>query len=358
MDIAVVGGGIAGLTTALALTAQGLPCTVFERSDSAGSEGFGIQLAPNAGRVLDRLGLGPALDAVAVRPVARELRRWDGTLLARTELGEAATRRYGAPYRLLRRADLLRVLAAAFPGPVHHGRRCIGVEEFRGGVELRFAGGGRYRAAAVIGADGLHSAIRGCIAVDDERPTGFAAVRALVPADPGEEPRIVVRLGPGGHLVTYPVGGGLRNVVGILPTGADPATFFAAAGPLAADPASFSAFAGPLAVDPASLFAFAGPLAGGVPAPLLDRPPLPKWHRGRLAVVGDAAHPMLPFLAQGAAQAIEDAAAIAAALRTTRGFDAYEAQRRPRVERVVAAVDAGRHGAPATLPDHDWIYGC
>ncbi|WP_238015658.1 FAD-dependent oxidoreductase [Dactylosporangium sp. AC04546] len=330
MDIAVVGGGIAGLTTALALTAEGLPCTVFERSDRRSAGGFGIQLAPNAGRVLDRLGLGPALDAVAVRPVARELRRWDGTLLARTELGEAATRRYGAPYRLLRRADLLRVLAAAFPGPVVHGRRCIGVEEFRGGVELRFAGGARHRATAVIGADGLHSAIRGCIAVDDERPTGFAAVRALVPADPGDEPRIVVRLGPGGHCVTYPVGGGLGNVVGILPADADPATFFAAD----------------------------SPLAGGVPAPLLDRPPLPKWHRGRLAVVGDAAHPMLPFLAQGAAQAIEDAAAIACALRTTGGFDAFEAQRRPRVERVVAAVDAGRHGAPATLPDHDWIYGC
>ncbi|GGM73602.1 FAD-dependent monooxygenase [Dactylosporangium sucinum] len=335
MDIAVVGGGIAGLTTALALRAEGLPCTVLERSDAPSAGGFGIQLAPNAGRVLDRLGLGPALDAVSVRPVARELRRWDdGRLLARTELGEAATRRYGAPYRLLLRSELLRVLASACTAPVRHRHRCIGVEEFRGGVELRCSGGARHRAAAVIGADGLHSAIRGCIAVDDERPTGFAAVRALVPDDPGE-PRIAVWLGPGGHCVTYPVGGGLRNVAGILPDDADPAIFFAG---WHADVRSA--------------------LAGGVHGALLDRPPLPKWHRGRLAVVGDAAHPMLPFLAQGAAQAIEDAAAVAAALRGTGGFDAFEALRRPRVDRVIAAVDAGRHGAPATLPDHDWIYGC
>ncbi|UWP79487.1 FAD-dependent monooxygenase [Dactylosporangium fulvum] len=340
--IAVVGGGIAGLTTALALEAAGLACAVFEQAAALPGGGGGIQLPPNASRVLDRLGLGPALDAVAVRPVARELRRWDDdTLVGRVELGAAAERRYGAPYRTLRRADLLRVLFERCAGAVRFGHRCIGVEEHRGGVELRFAGGARHRAGVVIGADGLHSAIRGCITVDDVRPSGHTVHRALVPAAdvpwPDGPPRVLVWLGPGRHCVCYPVGDAV-NVVVVVPAGTGLDAAREGWHPRVRE-----------------LLAAA---RDTVHHGLSDRPPMPRWHRGRLAVIGDAAHPMLPFLAQGAAQAIEDAAAVAVSLGTGGGFDRFEHSRRARVDRVVAAVGAGDHAAPNTLTDHDWLYGC
>ncbi|MGI5238102.1 FAD-dependent monooxygenase [Dactylosporangium sp. CA-139066] len=330
--VAIAGGGIGGLTAALGFLAAGVPCTVLERRPSLPSGGFGIQLPPNATRILFSMGLGPALDKASVRPVAREIRRWsDGALLGRLPLGEEAEARYGAPYLTLRRADLLRILLGALPP---------GVVRFGSPVDLALRPPG-----LLVGADGLHSAVRAALSADEPRFIGYTAYRALLPGD-GLAPVVTVWLGPGRHVVTYPVPGA-RNVVLVT------------AGPLEGVFDDWH--------DPVRSLARAA--APAMQHALFTRDRLPAWHRGRLVILGDAAHPMPPFLAQGAAQAVEDAAALVAA-----GPDlaAYEAARRPRAERVAAASAVGAHDyhlpdgpaqrrrderiAASGLPDQDWLF--
>ncbi|MDQ7905667.1 FAD-dependent monooxygenase [Phytohabitans sp. ZYX-F-186] len=368
MRIAVVGAGVGGLVTAACLAREGVRCEVFEWAGGPPEVAGGIQISPNGARILHRLGLEPELRAVAARPVVRELRRWrDGRLIGRVGLGTAARERYGAPYYTLRRTDLSHMLLRA-AGPVRFGQRCVGVDESASGVRLSFAGGGWYDADVVVGADGLHSVVRRALATDPPRFAGHTVYRALVPADrlpwPAGPPRVTVWLGPGQHCVSYPVGG--SNAVNVVATVAatSPPEGYAIgdAGRLA------EAYQGwhPRVRE---LLA-AGPL---VHHGLFDRPPPRHWQRGRIALVGDAAHPMLPFLAQGATQAIEDAATLAAHLRDPEGLARYEALRRPRVERVLAAVregadwlhlpdgprqrDRDRRLASARLSDQDWLYG-
>lgn len=361
--IAIIGAGIGGLTTALALTRAGMRCDIYEQSGSLPGRGGGIQLAPNAMAVLRGLGVDPA----PTRPVARELRRWrTNEVIGRVALGPAAELRFGAPYGTIRRAALCRALYDALPARmVQCGRRVIDV---RDGV-LHFADGSRSYADAVIGADGLHSVIRGLLHADSVRYSGHSAYRAVIPADRARwlaaPPRVVVWLGPGRHCVSYPIDGGRNlNLVATVPAPVPPsaAREVSACELLAAYPGWHPAVRG--------LFAVADRLDQHG---LFDRPPLPAWHRGRIAVLGDAAHPMLPFIAQGAAQAIEDAAVLAACIGAADGFARYEAIRRPRVERVAAAARAGLHEhhladgpeqqlrdsrlSAAGLPDLDWLYG-
>ncbi|WP_432991246.1 FAD-dependent monooxygenase [Dactylosporangium sp. CA-233914] len=297
----IVGAGIGGLTAALALAARGVPATVVERSPALATEGFGIQLPPNATEVLHGLGLRDALAAVSLRPVAREIRRWsDGALLGRFPLPPA--------HLCLRRADLLRVLHSA-AGTVHFGSPWTGS-----------------RADLVIGADGLRSSVRRLLADDSLCPSGFVAHRAVRPSTVDGPPVVTVRpstvdgppvvtvwLGPGAHVVAYPVPGG-TNVVAVTGPGA-----------------GFGGWHAPV------LRLLRGPTAAFA---LYTRPALPAWHRAGAVVIGDAAHPMLPFLAQGAAQAIEDAGALPGFLTDLAGF---EALRRPRAEAVAAESAAGGH---------------
>ncbi|MEV6926334.1 FAD-dependent monooxygenase [Dactylosporangium sp. NPDC051485] len=342
IDVAIVGAGIGGLTAALAIPGR---CTVLERAPAPAADGFGIQLPPNATRALAALGLGPALAAASVRPVARELRRWrDGALIGRIPLGVEVQRRYGAPYLAMRRADLVRVLFDALaPGTVRFGAHCVAAAP---DGTLSLAGGATVRAGLVVGADGLRSAVRGALAGpgDAARPIGLTAFRAVLPvADPA--PVVTVWLGPGRHVVAYPVPGGL-NVVAVT------------AGPL---DGAFDGWHAPVRDMVRA--------AGAAAHEIRVRPALPAWHRGRLVVLGDAAHPMPPFIAQGAAQAIEDAAALASTLDD---LTAFEAARRPRAERIAAASTAGgvEHHLPdgaeqrrrdqriaaSGLPDQDWLY--
>ncbi|WP_433615884.1 FAD-dependent monooxygenase [Dactylosporangium sp. CA-139114] len=315
----IVGAGIGGLTAAVALAAHGVPCEVVERAPSLPVSGYGIQLPPNATRVLR--GLGVDLDAVSLRPSAREIRRWsDGALLGRVPLGPAVLSRYGSPYLTLRRADLLRALAAK-AGRIHFGQT------------LR-------PASFVVGADGLHSTVRGLLAPGGLVDLGYTAYRAVLP--PVESSVVTVWLGPGAHVVAYPIPGGLNLVVVARPG------------------ERFGGWHGPVrALVRAATRGFA----------LRTRAPLPAWHRDGVVVIGDAAHPMPPFLAQGAAQAIEDAAALPSHLDDLAGF---EAARRPRAERVAAASAAGGHEyhlpdgaeqrrrderiAASGLPGQDWLY--
>jgi salicylate hydroxylase len=375
MRIAVVGAGVGGLVTAASLGREGVRCVVFERAGGSPDVAGGIQISPNGARVLHRLGLGPALRAVAARPAALELRRWDdGRLIGRTELGAAAEERYGVPYYALRRTDLSRMLRRAVearcgPGTVQFGRQCVGLDESSHGVRLRFAGGETYDADLVVGADGLHSVVRRALAGDAPRFAGHAVYRALVPAARlpwlSGPPRVTVWLGPGQHCVCYPVGGsGAVNLVATLAADQAPAGY------TRGDAGRLAGAYGGWHPNVRALLAAADHL---VHHGLFDRSPPRRWHRGRIALVGDAAHPMLPFLAQGAAQAIEDGATLAAHVRDPDGLARYEALRHPRVDRVLAAVreTAGRLHLPdgprqrerdrrlaaSGLSDQDWLYG-
>ncbi|HEY7597100.1 MAG TPA: FAD-dependent monooxygenase [Actinophytocola sp.] len=338
--IVVVGAGIAGLAAAAALARAGLACQVFEQAPELSEVGAGIQLSPNGSRLLHRLGLGAALDRVAVRPQAIEVRRWDDDqVLTKTTLGAACAELYGAPYYTLHRADLHQVLVDALaPGTVVLDRRCVGVTELADTVRLTFADGATVDADLVIGADGIRSAIRGHLLADQPRFSGQAVFRGVV--DAAELPalvaegKVLIWMGPGQHCVCYPISAG--RLVSF------------AASTAAGDWRAESWSAGAATADLLTAYDGWNPVVRSVlGAPesvirwaLYDRPAVPRWSSARLMLIGDAAHPMLPFGAQGASQGIEDALALAACLAgasaatVPAALRRYEAVRRPRTEQV------------------------
>lgn len=331
----VVGAGVGGLTLATVLTRLGVPCEVFEQARSLTEIGAGLQLAPNAVRPLLRLGIGPALRRHAVRIAATEVRSWQDHPIIRTTLGDDCERRFAAPYYTVHRAHLHTALrAAADRVPLRLGHRLVGVEERGAGARVVFADGSARDADLVVGADGIHSVARDVLAGDPLVFSGLGAYRALVPADrlppAAREPVVRLWLGPDKHLVCYPVAGG--ELVS-----------FAAIVPLAGPPADPT-------VDPAELRAAFAEWQGMVPQliravdsvrvwALHDREPLLRWATDRITVIGDAAHPMLPFLAQGANQAVEDAMDLAACLVICDGdvpaaLARYQAVRAPRTAAI------------------------
>ncbi|SDT66673.1 FAD-dependent oxidoreductase [Actinoplanes derwentensis] len=347
MRIGIVGAGIGGLTTALALTRQGADCVVLEQRPEPAEDGTGIQISPNAAAAL--LGLGVRLD-FAVPVASRELRRWaDGTVLGRTDLS-----RYRVPYLTMRRGQLTEALREA---PVHFGRRCVTVCDDGAGVVLGFTDGTEDRFDAVIGADGLHSAVRAAVGPADPRYSGLVASRAVLPS--AGPHRVTVWLGPGRHCVTYPIAPGLLNLVVVTPADQPPDRPVRVTGDRLLP--YFDGW------HPAvrELIDAAGELEQRA---LYDLPPVSPWCRGRVMLIGDAAHPILPFIAQGAAQAIEDAVTLA---RCT-DLSGFEALRRDRVRQVYEMSRAGlrvhhlpdgaeqriRDAALATADPgaHDWLY--
>ncbi|MFJ9416601.1 FAD-dependent monooxygenase [Streptomyces sp. NPDC101227] len=338
--IAVVGGGLAGLTLALALHRAGLECQVYEQAPRLGEVGAGLQLAPSATRLLHRLGLESALRSSAVIPEAMEFRRWaDSSVISRGLLGEYCEKRYGAPYYSMHRADLHRALVDALPpGMVRLNARCTMAEEGADEVVLRFADGSEAVADAVVGADGIHSVLRQALVADRPRFSGQSVYRGLVDSRriPAlvAEPRVQLWLGPGRHFVCYPVSGGrLVNFVATLPTSASEDESWSRRGRAADVAAAYEGWCEDVtsviaAADQVSLWA------------LHDRDPIERWSTGRVTLLGDSAHPMLPFLGQGANQAIEDAVALAACLRDAAPGDLpaalqrYESLRRPRTSLV------------------------
>ena len=341
LSIAVVGGGIGGLAAALSLLRAGFDVQVFEQAAALMEVGAGIQISPNASRLLHRLGLGSALDRTGVRPVAVHQRRWDdGRTLQRAPLGEAMEAAFGAPYYHFHRADLLKALADALPPErLHLGHRLAGFTDHGDRVDLRFAHGERVAAGILVGADGIHSTVRGeLFGPEQPRFTGCIAYRGLVPADRLSHLELEVLannwMGPGGHFVHYFVAGGrLVNFVAINERETWTRESWTDRGEVADALAAFkgwhpqvSAIIG--AVDETFIWA------------LLDRAPLDRWSVGRVTLLGDACHAMLPFKAQGAAQSIEDGATLAACLLEDGAADVasalrrYEALRRPRAARL------------------------
>lgn len=346
MKILIVGGGIGGATTALACLEAGFEVALFERADALSEVGAGVQISPNATKVLDRLGLAPALKDIAFEPEALEMRLGrSGRRLFSIPMREEAARRYGAPYCNVHRADLMTALAAALtkraPNAVHLRKELIRFKQDANQVTLDFADGSSAQGDMLIGADGIHSVVRTEL-FGQERPrfTGTVAWRLVVPASALPKglvpPTACIWAGPRKHAVTYYLRRGeLVNFVGVVERSDWQNESWTEEGPKAELAADFKGWAKPIdAIVAAASECYRWAL--------FDRDPLSLWSRGRATLVGDACHPMLPFLAQGAAMAIEDAWVLATTLKSnadvTAALTAYESARKPRTTRAQRAA--------------------
>jgi salicylate hydroxylase len=384
--VVIAGGGIGGLTLGLALAREGIASAILERAEVFSEAGAGIQLGPNAVRVLQNLGVGAPLAPVVACPQAiTVLDGPSGRPLARLPLGEWIAHRHGAPYWVARRADLqAALLAAVQASSLIEIVTAFEVEHFvERGAEICVVSkdGRRARGALLVGADGHWSTVRNRLWPSGARAltfTGMTAARALLPAQampcPSTEPVTGVWLAPKRHVVHYPVRSGTEIAVVVIAN--DPW-----------DGRDWSAAADRGTVlDTLALFA---PQLRRVLASardwrkwaLYDHAPLEHWSQGRATLLGDAAHPVLPFLAQGGAMAIEDAATLAAVLAAHPGDTVgvllrYERMRRQRVIRVQSAsrnngriyhlagpLAVARNLVLNNLPGarimsrYDWLYG-
>jgi salicylate hydroxylase len=335
--VAIVGGGIGGLFAANALAQQGIPVSIYEQAPAIGEIGAGVFLTPNSVRHLQRIGLGPEVEKWGAR-VGHESRyfRHDGALIAPVQVTDSSG--WNATFGM-HRADLVAMLANALPaGTVHTGHRCTGFDQDDGLARLSFANGAFIEADVVIAADGIHSELRPYVfAASKPVFSGSVAYRGLVPHErvphwPTD--RWQMWLGQGRHFLAFPVRAGkLINYVGFVPTDEEMKEPWSAPG----DPDVLrAAFAGwdpriqELLKEVQITFRWA----------LYDREPLAIWTKQRLGLLGDAAHPMLPHLGQGANQSIEDGMALATILAhadrasAPRSLHAYERLRRERVAQV------------------------
>jgi len=347
--IVIAGAGVGGLTAGLALAQAGKKILILERAAEIEEIGAGLQIAPNAGRALAQLGLESELNDFGLEPQAINIRDNNARLLARLDLS-VARQRWGAPFRLFHRADLQQLLlnkVSSRPGvTIETNARLENFETIKTGVTLKYegvAGGVALAALGLVGADGLRSIVRDRMMntpMDALSYAGSVAWRALAPADEVYE---VFRrresnlwLLPGGHVVHYPLRDGkIINIVVILDARLDEDGEKQIDG----DTLRKRIISHGAAFELADLIS-AAPLWRRWP--FFIRPMLTTWTQDSVTLLGDAAHPMLPFLAQGAAQAIEDALALGQAfaapnITVERAFLAYEQKRRMQAQKVVAA---------------------
>jgi salicylate hydroxylase/6-hydroxynicotinate 3-monooxygenase len=362
-SITVVGAGIGGLAVAAALRQRGIAVEIYEQAERFARVGAGIQQSPNAMRVHRRLGLEDRLRQLAFLPVS-SLNR-DGITGAVSNdhpLGTTVEARYGAPYLTLHRGDLHDALLSIVPAEcVHLGKKLVALQARGPYIELSFADGTEVESDAVIGADGVHSRTREYVAGEDApRFTGRLAYRTTFPAtllrgvDLG--PSRTKWWGPDRHIVIYFVTASRDEVyfTTSLPEAADWITCesWSAKGDLGEMRAAFAGFHSDVQ---AVLAATPEVHKWGI----FEREPLTAWSRGRVVLLGDACHPMTPYMASGAAMALEDAAVLARAIAEVRdlelAFCAYEATRKPRASAVQTGSSANTWMRNQTNPD--WLYG-
>ena len=342
---AIVGGGIGGLSAANALVRRGIDVTVFEQAGALGEVGAGVFIYPNALRQLERMGLGEALAQVGAKVgEGSEYYRMDGSVVGRIVTTDSSgwNGLYG-----MHRADLLGVLAAALPpGVVRTGHRCVGFEQDGGVARLTFANGNVVETDVVVAADGIQSTLQKYV-VEPSLPeySGSRAYRGLIATDkvPGwRKEAHQIWMGDGKHFMVFPVRSGrLLNYVGFVPTESQTVESWSAIGDRDELAASFEGW------DPRVV----GLLAAVETCfwwGLYDRKPLASWTKGRLALLGDAAHAMLPHVGQGANQAIEDGTALAVFLEGRDAAEVADALRRYqafRIERTgIVQAEARKNG--------------
>ena len=340
-NIVIVGGGIGGLFVANALVTHGFEVSVYEQAPALGEVGAGVYLTPNSVRHLQRVGLGPAVDKWGAK-VGKNSRYFhhDGSVIAPVQVTDSMG--WNATYGM-HRADLVEILAKALPtGVVHTGHRCTGFEQNGSVCRASFANGAIVEADVVIGADGIHSEVRKHV-FSPPRPvfSGTVAYRGVVRTELVPEWPVEcweMWLGKGKHFLTYPLrAGALINFVGFVPVDTKTKEEMKESWSAPGDPdalrrefANWDPRIGNLLRQVETTFRSA----------LHDRDPSPYWTRGRLTLLGDAAHAMLPHLGQGANQSIEDGMALAtilasAARETIPGaLLAYERLRRERAAKV------------------------
>jgi 6-hydroxynicotinate 3-monooxygenase len=362
ISVAVIGAGIGGLAVAATLRKFGIEVNVYEQTQRFMRLGAGIQMSPNAIKVLRAIGLEEKLRKTAFLPLFNHSRDWDtGKLTNEYPLGESAETRYGAPYLLMHRGDLHAALASAVPeNIVHRNKKLIGFRQDTREVVMQFADGSDARADMMIGADGVHSRVREIMfGAEAPRYTGRVAYRTTFPTrllnglhiDPNTK-----WWGPDRHIVIYFVTSTLDEI------------YFTTSNPEPAmNKESWSA-KGDLKVLRDAFAGFHPQVRGVLEAcpdvhkwALFERDPLSRWTVGRVTLLGDSCHPMTPYMAQGAATSMEDAAVLARCLEhaTAENLDSalfnYESLRKDRTARIQQSSHTNTWMQRSTDPE--WVFG-
>jgi 2-polyprenyl-6-methoxyphenol hydroxylase-like FAD-dependent oxidoreductase len=361
--IAIVGAGIGGMCVAATLQQIGVHTEIYEQAVRFARVGAGIQMMPNSMQVLRRIGVEEPLRRKAFQPYSHLNRAWDtGEVLRELPMPESL---FGAPYLCMHRAELHEALAAAVPeGIIHFNKRLVGLDERAGQVTLAFADGTTARADAVIGADGVHSVVRQILIGPDEPiHKGRIAYRAIFSSEYLKGKDIGASRtkwwGLDRHIVIYYTAADRSELyfVTSLPERAEWLTreSWSAKGDVRELREAYQGFH-PDVRDVLEACPDCHKWA------ILERDPLPRWSDGRVVLLGDACHPMTPYMAQGAATAIEDAAVLARCLQETGGdnfpgaFKRYEAHRKPRTS-LIQAISSANTWMKGGNDDTSWLYG-
>jgi 2-polyprenyl-6-methoxyphenol hydroxylase-like FAD-dependent oxidoreductase len=361
ISIAIVGAGMGGLTAAAALRRLGVQVDVFEQATRFARIGAGIQMLPNSMKVLQGIGVDTKLREFAYQPKSHLNRVWDsGEVITDLPMPED---RYGAPYLCMHRGDLHEaLLSVAGDATLHLGKRLVGLDQAGSRVTLRFEDGTQHEADAVIGADGLHSVIRELmLGPENPRFSGRVAYRAVFPSEliakPGISDSRTKWWGEDRHIVIY------------YTTRAKSEVYFVTSVPEPAEwltPESWSA-RGDVAELRTAFEGFHPEVRSALEAcpechkwAILERDPLPRWSEGNVVLLGDACHPMTPYMAQGAGTSMEDAAVLARCLEVSEDFPSafrlYEEHRKPRTSRIQAISSANTWMRSPNPGDPGWLY--